>query len=116
MTERAAKPYESNGQQVLLAVVEALARNPLAPAPVSRLVEMVNGRGRAATRDQVFRALRNLEIADWAAEIPESGWRLTPRAVQLSERFRLAIADLHRQYLAGLPGVLDPEEEPERIA
>ena len=109
--------YSSTSQQILLLVIEALAVDPLTPQPVARMLAAINNRGCGTlTRDQVFRALQNLAIADWAAEIPHTGWRLTPRAVRLSERFRLAIADAHRVYLAGAPGVLDPEEEePERI-
>lgn len=112
--------YTSSGQQMLLRVIEALAVDPLTPAPVSRVLETVNGRGRAgaaaATRDQVFRALKNLALADWAGEVPDAGWRLTPRAVRISERFRLAIVDAHRTYLAGMPGVLDPDEEPRELS
>lgn len=113
---KAATDYRSDPQQTLLRVIEAMARYPLMPAAVVHLVELVNRREPAVSRDQVFRALWNLGLADWAAEVPGVGWRLTPRAAQLSERFRLAIADVHRQYLAGMPGVLDPDDEPERIA
>ena len=106
--------YVSTSQQVLLRVIEALSADPLTPAPVARVLQAVNGQGCAeVSRDQVFRALRNLALAGWAGEVPDAGWRLTPRAVRLSEQFRLAIADVHRLYLAGAPGVLDPDGEPE---
>ena len=109
--------YVSTSQQVLLRVVEALAVDPLTPQTVAHVVQAVNRQsGSAVSRDQTFRALQNLALADWAAEIPDAGWRLTPRAVRISERFRLAIADAHRVYLAGAPGVLDPDDEPEELA
>ena len=108
--------YTSPSQQILLRIIEALAVDPLNPMPVARVLQAVNGQGCAdISRDQVFRALQNLALADWAGEVPEAGWRLTPRAVRLSERFRLALADAHRVYLAGAPGVLDPDDEPEEM-
>ena len=117
MNGRTSPNYTSTGQQILLRVVEALAVDPLTPRPVAQVVEAVNAQGCGTiSRDQAFRALQNLGIADWAGEIPDTGWRLTPRAVRISERFRLAIADAHRVYLAGAPGVLDPDNEPEELA
>ena len=108
--------YRSSSQQILLRAIEALAVDPLNPMSVARVLQAVNGQGCAdISRDQVFRALQNLALADWAGEIPDAGWRLTPRAVRLSERFRLAISDAHRVYLAGAPGVLDPDNEPEEM-
>lgn len=102
------QPYRSAAQQTLLRVIEALAVNPMAPKSTAHLTKAVE-----APRDQVFRALQNLALADWAGQLPDGGWRLTPRATRISEEFRLAIADAHRVYLAGLPGVLDPDAEPE---
>ena len=107
--------YASTSQQILLRVIEALAVDPLNPMPVARVLQAVNVQGADISRDQAFRALQNLALADWAGEIPAAGWRLTPRAVRLSERFRLAIADAHRVYLAGAPGVLAPDDEPEEM-
>ena len=108
--------YTSSSQQVLLRVIEALAVDPLTPTPVARVVRAVNCHDcDDMSRDQVFRALQNLALADWAGEIPDAGWRLSPRAVRLSEQFRLAISDAHRVYLAGCPGVLDPDDEPEEV-
>lgn len=103
-----AVPYRSDAQQALLRVVELLALRPLAPKTVAELVE-----ASGEPRDRVFRALQNLALADWAAQVPGGGWRLTARATRLSEEFRLAIVDAHRTYLAGMPGVLDPDDEGE---
>ena len=116
MNGRTSPTYTSTGQQILLRVIEALAVDPMTPRPVARVVEAVNALGCGTiSRDQTFRALQNLAIAEWAGEVPDAGWRLSPRAVRLSENFRLAIADAHRVYLAGAPGVLDPDE-PEELS
>ena len=50
-----------------------------------------------------FRTVKNLELAG-CAEQPagRAEWRLAPRATQLSERYRLALAELHRAYLGDL--------------
>ena len=118
--------YTTVSQQILLRVIEALIADPMTPQPLARVVDAVNRGGCGVTsRNQVFRALQNLALADWAAAVPAAthgsaavlvatslvGWRLTPRAVRLSENFRLALVDAHRVYLAGLPGVLDPDDE-----
>ncbi len=86
--------YTNTSQQTLLGVLEALAARPFDGETLARLVDRV-----AASRDQCFRAAKNLELAGWAEQAPGGAWRLTPRAAQLSERVRLAIADLHRSYL-----------------
>lgn len=99
-TPSGAEPrYLSTSQQVLLATVEALAATPLRPQTVAELAAAMQ----CSSRDQVFRALHNLQLADWAGQLPGGGWRLTPRACRLSEQVRLAIADLHHEYLAGAP-------------
>lgn len=104
--------YTNVPQQVLLRVIEALTIDPMHPRPIAAVIAAVNGEGCGeVSRDQVFRALQNLAVAEWAGEVPGAGWRLSPRATRLSESFRLAIADAHRVYLAGMPGVLDPDEE-----
>lgn len=85
----------SDPQQRIVAMVELLAERPFD----------VLGAGEAAarigcTRDQARRTLVNLELAGWAWRVAGSGeWRLAPRVTQLSERLRLAIAELHRTYL-----------------
>ncbi len=87
--------YISPAAQALLSVVSALGRKPLEPQTVASLCERTG-----STRNQTFRALKNLETAGWADRLP-GGWRLAPGIVRISERYRLAIADAHRQYLGG---------------
>ena len=89
------KGYRSSSQQVLLRVLDALAERPLNGLP---LAEVVSRLGASASRDQVYRALKNLELAGWA-EMSGDAWRLTPRLTRASERVRVAIGDLHRRYL-----------------
>ena len=93
MSEQTSEPYLSTSQQTLLRVFEALAADPLTPRTVASL------KGTGASRDQAFRALQNLRIGGWAVQTADDAWRLTPRATQLSEQVRLAIADTHRYYL-----------------
>lgn len=88
--------YTSTSQQVLLRVIEALGATPLHPQSLALL-------GRAtgltdASRDQVFRALKNLEQAGFAEQRGD-GWLLTPKVTQIAERTRLAIHALHHAYL-----------------
>lgn len=87
--------YVSPASQALLAVVAALARRPLEPRTVASLAAQIG-----SPRDRVFRALRNLEEAEWAEPLP-GGWRLAPGIVRISERYRLALVDAHRRYLGG---------------
>ncbi|MXZ36966.1 MAG: hypothetical protein F4Z19_01680 [Holophagales bacterium] len=89
------RDYVSRASQVLLAVVAALGRRPLEPQTVVSLSSRTGN-----SRDRVFRALRNLEAAEWAEQLP-GGWRLSPEIVRISERYRLALADTHRRYLGG---------------
>ena len=91
----AKRDYRSANQQILLEVVEVLSRQPFEPTPLARLAKQVH-----ASRDPVFRAVKNLELAGWAEQTPGGGWRLTPLITRISERTRLAIADLHRTYLS----------------
>ena len=86
--------YRSDGQQCLLTVLDVLGQRPLEPLPLTELVDAVG-----AKRDQVFRALKNAEMAGWVDQIPGGGWRLTPLATRWSERLRVVIADVHRTYL-----------------
>lgn len=88
--------YVSPASQVLLAVVAALGRRPLEPQTIASLSSHVG-----ASRDQVFRALKNMEAADWAEQL-QGGWRLSPEVVRISERYRLALADACRNYLGGV--------------
>ena len=94
----APEKYRSSSQQHLIQVVEALAERPLSTVGVDELAERLG-----CSRDQAYRTLRNLELADWAwQQEGTSAWRIAPRLTQLSERVRLAIADLHRAYLGDL--------------
>lgn len=86
--------YVSRGQQALLKVQRALALNPLEGRSVQAIADATEG----VSRDQVFRALKNLEHAGNAEQGP-AGWRPTPQAAFLAERVRLALADLHNLYL-----------------
>ena len=86
--------YRSDSQQTLLTVLDVLGGRPLEPIPLTELADVVG-----AHRDQVFRALKNAEMAGWAEQTPGGGWRLAPLVAQLSERVRVAIANLHRTYL-----------------
>ena len=86
--------YLNTSQQALLRVLTALGKRPLGPIALTDLVYELD-----ANRDQVFRALKNLELAGWAEQMPGGGWRLMPLVAQLSERVRMAIADVHRLYL-----------------
>ncbi|MDE2690195.1 MAG: hypothetical protein OXI49_06730 [Acidobacteriota bacterium] len=88
--------YISQASQVLLAVVAALGRQPLEPQTVASLSSQLG-----SSRDQVFRALKNMEAADWAERL-QSGWRLSPEIVRISERYRLALADAGHNYLGGV--------------
>lgn len=89
------RDYISRASQVLLAVLATLGRRPLEPQTVVSLSSQTG-----SSRDRVFRALRNLEAAEWAEQLP-GGWRLSPEIVRISERYRLALADTHRHYLGG---------------
>ncbi len=88
--------YWSRGQQTVLRVVGILGERPLEGVLLADVAERAG-----ATRDQVFRALKNLELAGWAERGAGGGWRLRPEVTRLSERVRVAIADLHRSYLEG---------------
>ena len=87
--------YRSSSQQVLLQVLDALADRPLHGIP---LAEVVTRLEHGASRDRVYRALKNLELAGWA-EVSDGAWRLTSHVTRASERVRVAIGDLHRRYL-----------------
>lgn len=88
--------YTSNSQQVLLRVIEALGATPLHPQSL-QLLRQAPGLT-DASRDQVFRALKNLEWAGFA-EQRNDGWLLTPKVTQIAERTRLAIHALHQRYM-----------------
>ena len=91
--------YVNGSQQALLAIVERLSSSPLEPLTVERIALSKPLAGELLSRDQVFRTLKNLELAGWAEQTPGGGWRLTPHVTQLAERFRVALADTYRLYL-----------------
>lgn len=82
-----------DSQQLVLALVEELSRTPLDRRGVSDLAKSLG-----VPRTTCQRAARNLEIAGWA-EIGPEGVGLAPKAGQISDRIRIAIAELHRRYL-----------------
>ena len=90
------KSYENKSQRALMAVVEALAATPLAPQTTEALQRKAQGR---ISKDQVWRALQNLEAQGWA-EKRGGGWAVSPRLTRLSERLRIDIAQAHHAYLA----------------
>ena len=92
-----AERYRSASQQTVLAAIEALAERPLAGIGIEALAGRLG-----CSRDQAYRAMQNLALAGWAAPAPGGEWQLTPKATQLSEGVRRAIADLHRAYLGDL--------------
>ena len=92
--DRGAVRYANASQQRLIAVLEALAASPFDGVDLDNLRTAAN-----CSRDQAYRAARNLELAGWAEPAPNGGWRTTPRAAYVAERVRLALADLHVRYL-----------------
>ena len=88
--------YRSPGQQALLQVIDVLAERPLAPLSLADIDTRLEG----VSRDRIYRALKNLELAGWA-EQSGGAWRLTPHLTRASERLRVALADLHHHYLDG---------------
>ncbi len=85
--------YTSEPQQVVLALIEALARAFPQAHTIKGLQEETG-----YSRDQVFRGLWNLQRAGWAESVP-AGWGLAPHAAQLSERIRLTLHRIHTTYL-----------------
>ena len=88
--------YENKSQQHLMLVVEVLAATPLAPQTTEELHRQIKGR---ISKDQVWRALQNMEAKGWA-EKRGGGWAVSPRLTRLSERLRIDIAQAHHAYLA----------------
>ena len=90
--------YANQSQQLLIKLTETLAVDPLRAQSPAQLIELTG-----ASRDQIYRALKNLELGGWA-EASTDGWRLSPRVTQFSERLRCAIAELHHLYLETTDG------------
>ena len=86
--------YTNTSQQLLISITRELAHLPLEPRSIEDLMAATG-----ASRDKVFRTLKNLEAGDWAVQLSGGGWRLAPNISRISERMRLAVANLHHQYL-----------------
>ena len=85
-----AERYISSAQQAVLAVYAALSERPLASVTAAELARLCG-----LSRDQAFRACCNLGHARLAAQGADGTWRLTHRAVALSERVRDALMARH---------------------
>ena len=90
-----AEDYRVEAQQRLIEVFEALLDEPLYGVGATELAGRVE-----SSQPQVFRTLKNLELAGWAEQTPMgTTWRVTRRATQAAERLRRTLADIHHQYL-----------------
>lgn len=85
--------YVSEPQQVVLALQAALLRAWPAPQSVAGLVQHTG-----YSRDQVYRGLVNLALADVAQDTPD-GWLIGPAVTAAAERIRLRAAELLVAYL-----------------
>ena len=85
-------------QARLMHTVEALAAQPIHGLPVTEVQARLGD-----SRDQIMRTLTTLEALGWAGQTPAGRWRLTPHLIQLSERLRQALADIHHHYLGETP-------------
>ncbi len=85
--------YLSPSSRTLLQIVEALAPLTIQGAPVKALM-----RKSGASRDQVFRSLKNLEAGGWAEQQGDV-WRLTPRITLISAGVERSISDAARRWL-----------------
>ena len=88
--------YISSTQQTGFAVVKLLAEHPLDGIGAGDVRSRLD-----ITRDQAYRALRNVELAGWAEEHPKGSglWRATPGLSLLADSVRRAIADrLHAHF------------------
>ena len=94
-----AERYLSDGQQRILAALEALAERPLVAVGADELAGRIG-----CTRDAAYRTLRNLEAAGWVWQ-PNgaSTFRLAPKATRLSEGVRAAFSAELRTYLGDAP-------------
>lgn len=89
-----ADSYKNDGQQRLVAVVEALAENLIEGRTASEVGEAIE-----TSAVQAFRTLKNLEIAGWAEQLSTGYWRLSPTVTRISDRVRQTLADYHHRYL-----------------
>lgn len=85
--------YHSEAMRALVKVVEVLAPLVLQGATHEELV-----RATGCSRGRVYRALKNLEAAEWV-EQADKVWRVTPRLTLLADGVRRALADASQRWL-----------------
>lgn len=91
--------YIAASQQIVLSVLLALWKSPLYPVTSTNLAVTLD-----MSRSKVFRALKNLQLADLAELNEDSNmWRVSVTSTQLSERLRVQLGDLHNTYLGTIP-------------
>lgn len=87
MSERNLAQYANEGQQRILALLQALAGHEitgLLPGEIARL--------QGCSASLVTRDLANLQIAGYAEQLPETGrWRLAPELVQIALKHMAAL-------------------------
>jgi len=88
-----ADPYISAPVQVALEVLDRLLDTWPVPQSVAALTTATHG-----TRDQVYRACRNLAARGHAEDTPD-GWMIGPAITAASERIRARTATLLSRYL-----------------
>jgi len=93
---KAQADYTNDSMQLLMQVVAHLAKHPLDPQPLPGIVDALA----PASRDQVFRALWNLEKAGWAKKVG-TAYTLDAPITLISERLRRATVEMLNHYLGG---------------
>lgn len=88
------RTYNNSSQQTLLAILRVLIAFPLRTFPLDELA-----RDTGRSRDQIFRAIWNLEHQGGWIERSEEGVRLSPSFTRASEKVRESLATLHHLYL-----------------
>ena len=91
-----ATDYTNGSQQLVFAIVDYLSRHFLDPQPLANIVDALG-----ASRDQVFRALWNMQRAGWVRQTG-GNYELDVGLTTLAERLRLAIAEILNHRL-GVP-------------
>ena len=94
MSSRDLEKYRVRSQQAVLQVIETLALSPFDGMAVPQLTRALP----ALTRDQIYRAVANLQLAGWVEEV-SGGYRLSPTITTISQRVSLALSDLERRFL-----------------
>jgi DNA-binding IclR family transcriptional regulator len=84
--------YLSDTSQALLAVQQGLIGAFPAPSTVAELAQHTG-----ASRDQVYRSLRNLEHAGCAEETPR-GWMIGPQLAEATARMQRQTAQILAHY------------------